>query len=87
MRFIVRGSYVISERLHQRALRIFDYWPGESLLQSMLNRGATSLNTSSSTALNIEHKTERIGAFVTLVYGYSVVALLYQNQATFGMNA
>ncbi|KAG8884560.1 hypothetical protein FRB97_003856 [Tulasnella sp. 331] len=38
-------------------------------------------------AINIEHKTERIGAFVTLVYGYSVVALLYQNQATFGLNA
>ncbi|KAG8872640.1 hypothetical protein FRB98_009501 [Tulasnella sp. 332] len=38
-------------------------------------------------AINIEHKTERVGAFVTLVYGYSVVALLYQNQATFGMNA
>ncbi|KAG9037937.1 hypothetical protein FRB95_003330 [Tulasnella sp. JGI-2019a] len=38
-------------------------------------------------AINIEHKTERVGAFVTLVFGYSVVALLYQNQATFGLNA
>ncbi|KAK6361117.1 hypothetical protein TWF730_004864 [Orbilia blumenaviensis] len=38
-------------------------------------------------ALNIEHKTERTGAFVSLVFGYSVVALLYQNAAHFGMNA
>lgn len=38
-------------------------------------------------AVNIEHKTERTGAFVSLVFGYSVVALLYQNQASFGMNA
>ncbi|KAF3941666.1 hypothetical protein ABW19_dt0206078 [Dactylella cylindrospora] len=38
-------------------------------------------------ALNIEHKTERTGAFVSLVFGYSVVALLYQNANSFGMNA
>ncbi|KAF3159794.1 hypothetical protein TWF788_003524 [Orbilia oligospora] len=38
-------------------------------------------------ALNIEHKVERTGAFVSLVFGYSVVALLYQNAAHFGMNA
>ncbi|KAG8940532.1 hypothetical protein FRC04_005214 [Tulasnella sp. 424] len=38
-------------------------------------------------AINIEHKTERTGAFVSLVFGYSVVALLYQNTASFGMNA
>ncbi|KAK6537795.1 hypothetical protein TWF694_010701 [Orbilia ellipsospora] len=38
-------------------------------------------------ALNIEHKTERMGAFVSLVFGYSVVALLYQNTAEFGINA
>lgn len=30
-------------------------------------------------ALNIEHRTERMNAFVTLVFGYSVVALLYQS--------
>ncbi|KAL2351242.1 bacterial low temperature requirement A protein-domain-containing protein [Cryomyces antarcticus] len=30
--------------------------------------------------VNIEHKIERTGAFVTLVFGYSVVALLYQNR-------
>lgn len=38
-------------------------------------------------AINIEHKTERTGAFVTLVLGYSVVALLFQNKAQFGINA
>jgi hypothetical protein len=38
-------------------------------------------------AVNIEHKTERTNAFVTIVFGYSVVALLYQNQASFGINA
>lgn len=38
-------------------------------------------------AINIEHKTERTGAFVTLVFGYSVVALLFQNRAEFGINA
>ena len=38
-------------------------------------------------AVNIEHKTERMNAFVTIVFGYSVVALLYQNQAPFGINA
>ncbi|MCJ1280498.1 hypothetical protein MMC21_008327 [Puttea exsequens] len=38
-------------------------------------------------AINIEHKTERTNAFVTLVFGYSVVALLYQNKAPYGINA
>jgi low temperature requirement protein LtrA len=36
-------------------------------------------------AINIEHKVERTNAFVTLVIGYSVVALIYQN-AGFGIN-
>ena len=36
---------------------------------------------------NIEHKIERTGAFVTLVFGYSVVALLYENKVAFGINA
>jgi hypothetical protein len=30
-------------------------------------------------AINIEHKVERTNAFVTLVFGYSVVAIIYQN--------
>ena len=38
-------------------------------------------------AINIEHKTERTNAFVTLVFGYSVVSLLYQNQDPVGLNA
>lgn len=37
-------------------------------------------------AVNIEHKTARTDAFVTLIFGYSVVALLYQNAASFGVN-
>lgn len=38
-------------------------------------------------AINIEHKTERTNALVTLVFGYSVVALLFQNRANYGINA
>jgi low temperature requirement protein LtrA len=38
-------------------------------------------------AVNIEHKTARTDAFVTLVFGYSVVAIIYQNAASFGLNA
>ena len=38
-------------------------------------------------AVNIEHKVERTNAFVTLVFGYSVVAIIYQNSASFGLNA
>lgn len=38
-------------------------------------------------AVNIEHRTERTNAFVTLVFGYSVVAVIYQNAASFGLNA
>jgi low temperature requirement protein LtrA len=37
-------------------------------------------------AMNIEHKVERTNAFVTLVLGYSVVGVLYQNQGM-GLNA
>lgn len=38
-------------------------------------------------SLNIEHKTERTNAFVTLVFGYSVIGLFYQNKAAYGVNA
>jgi len=38
-------------------------------------------------AVNIEHKVERTNAFVTLVFGYSVVAIIYQSSADFGLNA
>ncbi|KAH6670073.1 bacterial low temperature requirement A protein-domain-containing protein [Halenospora varia] len=38
-------------------------------------------------ATNIEHKTERTNAFVTLVFGYSVVAIIYQSAADFGLNS
>lgn len=38
-------------------------------------------------AVNIEHKVERTGAFISLVLGYSVVALIFQNTSEFGLNA
>ncbi|KAL9001171.1 MAG: hypothetical protein Q9169_000355 [Polycauliona sp. 2 TL-2023] len=38
-------------------------------------------------SINIEHKTERTNAFVTLVFGYSVIGLFYQNKAAYGINA
>lgn len=37
-------------------------------------------------AVNIEHKVERVNAFVCLVIGYGVVGVLYQNQG-YGLNA
>ena len=36
---------------------------------------------------NIEHRIDRTGAFVTLVFGYSVVSLLYQSASHIGANA
>lgn len=36
---------------------------------------------------NIEHKIERTNAFVALVFGYSIVAILYQSSVPFGINA
>ncbi|CAK7271482.1 hypothetical protein SEPCBS119000_004630 [Sporothrix epigloea] len=38
-------------------------------------------------AINIEHKVERTNAFVSLVLGYSVVGVLYQNSHGYGVNA
>jgi low temperature requirement protein LtrA len=35
---------------------------------------------------NIEHRIERTNAFVALVFGYSVVSLLYQSAVPFGIN-
>lgn len=38
-------------------------------------------------AMNIEHRVERMNAFVALVFGYSVISVLFQNYVVFGMNA
>ena len=38
-------------------------------------------------AISIEHRVERTNAFVALVFGYSVVAIMYQNAAEYGLNA
>jgi low temperature requirement protein LtrA len=36
---------------------------------------------------NIEHRVDRTGAFVTLVFGSSVLGILYQSSKEFGINA
>ncbi|KAK4143596.1 uncharacterized protein C8A04DRAFT_12290 [Dichotomopilus funicola] len=36
-------------------------------------------------AINIEHKVERTNAFVSLVFGYSVVGIMFQNTGAFAM--
>jgi low temperature requirement protein LtrA len=38
-------------------------------------------------AINIEHRTERTNAFVSLVFGYSVLTILFQSRARIGLNA
>ncbi|EXJ91473.1 hypothetical protein A1O3_00021 [Capronia epimyces CBS 606.96] len=38
-------------------------------------------------AINIEHRVERNNAFVSLVFGYSVLTILFQSRASFGINA
>ncbi|KAK3353799.1 hypothetical protein B0T25DRAFT_221162 [Lasiosphaeria hispida] len=38
-------------------------------------------------AINIEHKVERTNAFVSLVFGYSVVGIMFQNASDFGIHA
>jgi low temperature requirement protein LtrA len=38
-------------------------------------------------AVNIEHRIERNNAFVTLVFGYSVLTIIFQSRSSFGINA
>jgi hypothetical protein len=38
-------------------------------------------------AINIEHRVERNNAFVALVFGYSILTILFQSSATMGINA
>ncbi|KIW99417.1 uncharacterized protein Z518_11405 [Rhinocladiella mackenziei CBS 650.93] len=38
-------------------------------------------------AVNIEHRVERNNAFVSLVFGYSILTILFQSKASFGINA
>ncbi len=38
-------------------------------------------------AMNIEHKVERTNAFVSLVFGYSVVGVMFQTSRVFPLNA
>ncbi|KPI36647.1 uncharacterized protein AB675_9994 [Cyphellophora attinorum] len=38
-------------------------------------------------AINIEHRVERNNAFIALVFGYSILTILYQSSASMGINA
>ncbi|KAJ4501928.1 hypothetical protein HRR80_009524 [Exophiala dermatitidis] len=38
-------------------------------------------------AINIEHRVERNNAFVSLVFGYSILTILFQSRASFGIHA
>jgi low temperature requirement protein LtrA len=38
-------------------------------------------------AISIEHRVERMNAFVSLVFGYSVVAIVFQSQGGYNINA
>ncbi|KAK5382340.1 hypothetical protein LTR20_006027 [Exophiala xenobiotica] len=38
-------------------------------------------------AVNIEHRVERNNAFVSLVFGYSILTILFQSRSSFGINA
>jgi len=81
--FFLLGPPVFGKRLTTWLRQLFSFYPGTSL--NRFDRYSLILDTG--VAVNIEHRTERTGAFVSLVFGYTVVALLYQNQASFGMNA
>lgn len=52
------------------------------LSQSRLEQTQETNNTT-----DIEHKIERTNAFVALIFGYSVVNILYQSSVPFGINA
>jgi hypothetical protein len=53
----------------------------KTLLSSILPKAGVWLDSKFEfyPAINIEHRTERTNAFVTLVFGYTVVAILYQS--------
>lgn len=80
---LFRAAPSISPSFHEWIQRTFQYIPGMLLIR---RTPYTFTSDHNRIAINVEHKTERMGAFVTLVFGYSVVALLYQNQAKFGLN-
>lgn len=80
----------------------FDFFPGEPYLRGIVVDQTNNLCDSYQhrtqeyvqsllSKSGFEHAyrliAERTNAFVTLVFGYSVVALLYQNKAPYGINA
>ena len=72
-----------NSRFGGRATKWFDFYPGRVSEQYYITVCSRCLGI----ALNIEHKIERTNAFVTLVFGYSVVTMLFQNKAEYGINA
>ncbi|EXJ93346.1 hypothetical protein A1O1_01738 [Capronia coronata CBS 617.96] len=71
----------------------FDAFGGVFLIYLVKNAGhKTFLNAIAKyfeffPAINIEHRVERNNAFVSLVFGYSILTILFQSRASFGINA
>jgi len=72
VRVAPKYSKTIGDILH----KIFAYYPGTMYFD----------NTNSK-AVNIEHHVDRMNAFITLVFGYIVLSVLYQSSAHMGLNA
>ncbi|KAG8949425.1 hypothetical protein FRC00_008141 [Tulasnella sp. 408] len=68
------------------------FWIGSCFLEENVREALIWLAISfdvvlRSQAIEVRHRSERVGAFVSLVFGYSVVGILYQSQSKFGINA
>ncbi|KAG8909587.1 hypothetical protein FRC00_009825 [Tulasnella sp. 408] len=70
--WLIRDVPKVSKSVAERLQRVFQYFP------DVVPR---------SQAIEVRHRSERVGAFVSLVFGYSVVGILYQSQSKFGINA
>ncbi|KAG8914299.1 hypothetical protein FRC01_004133 [Tulasnella sp. 417] len=92
------GSCFLDENLREILIWLaisFDMWG--SLIIVWLIRDVPKLSTTIAgrvkqtfqyfPAIEVRHRSERVGAFVSLVFGYSVVGILYQSQSKFGINA
>ncbi len=65
----------IGPRAVARMNKTFEYYPAINVGSPLVRRRTNA----DLLILQIEHRTERTNAFVTLVFGYSVVAALYQS--------
>jgi hypothetical protein len=79
---VLLEGYLLPSAAKKKIGRLFEYFPGNTMMifDVVLARKLTW------TAINIEHRTERIGAFVTVVFGFSIIELIYQNKNSFGLN-